>query len=260
MMVKVILEPRRKRTGRRVALSLLRAVFLLVAVISLGYYGYVTLHAKVYQAYEEYWFDQQSRGLAASWPGFVRFEADRLVGADSGSESAHARPAPSPAQPAAPAVEPAPARRLARDAVIGRIEIPRLHVRAIVREGDDAKTLSMAVGHIPGTALPGAAGNVALAAHRDTFFRALKDVRKNDRIELRTLDGDYEYVVQSTHIVSPSDVAVLKPSKDPRLTLVTCYPFYFIGHAPRRFVVEARQVTTEASVAGPASIAQNATP
>jgi sortase A len=112
----------------------------------------------------------------------------------------------------------------------------------MVLEGDDASTLQWGVGHIPGTALPGRPGNVGIAGHRDTFFRPLKDVRKNDLIILQTLGGTYRYRVESFETVEPDDTEVLESSNQPSLTLVTCYPFDFVGAAPKRFIVRARAV------------------
>lgn len=124
--------------------------------------------------------------------------------------------------------------------VIGRLEIPRLGIRAMVREGVDRETLKVAVGHIPGTALPGETGNIGLAAHRDTFFRALRDVRKGDLMRLTTLDGSETYRVETANVVDPAQVGVLAGTNGTRsLTLVTCFPFDFIGAAPKRFVVAA---------------------
>jgi len=142
-------------------------------------------------------------------------------------------------QPAAPARK----RRVPEGALLGRIEIPRLHVTSVVREGVGAMTLSVAVGHIPGTALPGQTGNMAIAGHRDSFFRGLRGIEKNDVIRVDTPRGSYTYRVEGTEIVDPQDVAVLQPSPSPELTLVTCYPFYYVGSAPERFIVKAREVT-----------------
>src|SRR5260370_589049 len=100
-----------------------------------------------------------------------------------------------------------------------------------------------AVGHIPGTAVPGQTGNVGISGHRDTFFRPLRNIRQNDTITVTTLVGEYRYRVVSTKIVGPSDVAVLGRSGKEILTLVTCYPFYFVGSAPDRFVVRAERIT-----------------
>jgi sortase A len=122
---------------------------------------------------------------------------------------------------------------------IGRIEIPRVGVSAIVEEGDSDATLSESVGHLTGTALPGQSGNMALAAHRDTYFRDLEDVRAGDEIYFTTARAIYKYRVTNRDVVDPSDVAVLAPSSDSRLTLITCYPFHFVGPAPKRFVVVA---------------------
>jgi sortase A len=127
--------------------------------------------------------------------------------------------------------------------LIGRIEIPRLGLSVIVVEGVDRLILRRSVGHIPGTALPGQPGNVGISGHRDTFFRPLRNIRQDDIITLTTLLGEYHYRVVSTKVVSPSDVAVLDPSENEILTLVTCYPFYFVGRAPGRFIVRAERVT-----------------
>jgi sortase A len=127
--------------------------------------------------------------------------------------------------------------------LIGRIDIPRLGLSAMVIEGTSGRTLRRAVGHIPGTALPGQPGNVGISGHRDTFFRPLRNIQRNDIITLTTLFGEYRYRVVSTRIVSPSNVAVLAPSGSDTLTLVTCYPFYFVGSAPNRFIVRAERVT-----------------
>ena len=125
--------------------------------------------------------------------------------------------------------------------LIGRIEIPRLGLSVMVVEGMDQHTLRRAAGHIPGTALPGQSGNVGISAHRDTFFRPLRKIQRNDMITFTTVFGDYRYRVMSTRIVKEHDVAVLDPSGNEILTLVTCYPFYFVGPAPYRFIVRAER-------------------
>jgi len=123
--------------------------------------------------------------------------------------------------------------------VIGHLEIARLHISVPVIQGAGDAELKRGAGHVPSTAMPGATGNVAIAAHRDKWFRALRNIRANDEITLLTPHGDYHYFVRSTQIVSPTDVAVLRQTRDPQLTLLTCYPFYYVGHAPKRFVVHA---------------------
>ena len=125
---------------------------------------------------------------------------------------------------------------------VGRIEIARLGVSAMVVEGADHEALRFAPGHVRGTALPGEGGNVAVAAHRDTFFRPLRFVRSDDEIDMVTPRGRYRYKVVSTRIVAPDDVRVLYPTGSETLTLITCYPFYFVGAAPKRFIVRAECV------------------
>jgi sortase A len=127
--------------------------------------------------------------------------------------------------------------------LIGRISVARLGVSVIVMEGTDGSTLRRAAGHISGTALPGQQGNVGIAAHRDTFFRPLRDIRKDDVITVTTSRGDYRYRVVSTRVVDPDDVSVLNSDGNDVLTLVTCYPFDFIGAAPSRFIVRAEQIS-----------------
>lgn len=131
----------------------------------------------------------------------------------------------------------------ANGGLIGRMEVPRLVISAIVMEGTSASILRRAVGHILGTALPGQRGNVGISGHRDTFFRPLRHIEANDTIVLTTMTGEYRYRVLATSVVAPDDVAVLTPGTGETLTLVTCYPFYFVGPAPNRFIVRAERVT-----------------
>jgi sortase A len=123
---------------------------------------------------------------------------------------------------------------------IGKIAIPRIGLSAMIAEGTEWATLRRAIGHVPGTAFPGETGNAAIAAHRDTFFRGLRNLSRGDDIDVTTDRGLFHYVVESTEIVKPNDVSVLKPGKSPELTLITCYPFFWIGPAPKRFIVHAR--------------------
>jgi sortase A len=204
-------EPRSIRSRRRLLLVAER-LFLLIAVVTLGYCGWVWLDTTWYQAYE----NRQLDAILTSAP---------------------APPADAPRRVPLPGT------------TLGRIEIARLGVSAVVRTGSDARTLQLAVGHIPGTALPGEAGNVGLAGHRDTFFRRLRDIEPDDRIRLVTPSGRYVYRVQRTDIVNPSDVWVLAPTRDAALTLITCYPFTYIGAAPQRFVVRAVLDSSPATVA-----------
>ena len=123
--------------------------------------------------------------------------------------------------------------------ILGRMEIPRLKVSTAVLQGTKARTLRLGVGHIEGTALPGEPGNSAIAGHRDTFFRALKDIRHDDEIDVSTARGLSHYQVDWTKVVRPDDLTVLEPSNGTALTLVTCYPFHYLGTAPDRFIVRA---------------------
>ena len=124
---------------------------------------------------------------------------------------------------------------------IGEIQIPRLGLTAMVVQGESPAILQRAVGHLADTALPGESGNVVLAGHRDTFFRPLKHIRAGDAITLKTRAGDFEYFVESTAVVRPGNVDVLQPTGGRTLTLVTCFPFTFVGSAPDRFIVRARE-------------------
>jgi sortase A len=130
-------------------------------------------------------------------------------------------------------------------ALVGKLDVPRIHVSVMVAEGTSPRVLRVAAGHIPGTALPGQAGNVALAAHRDTFFRRLGDLKTGDVIRLTVPGKQYVYSVKFTDIVGPKETWVLDPSTGESLTLVTCYPFYFVGPAPKRFVVRARRMDSD---------------
>lgn len=124
---------------------------------------------------------------------------------------------------------------------IGEIRIARLGLSAVVVQGESDGILRRAVGHLARTALPGNEGNIVLAGHRDTLFRPLKDIVRGDRITLQTPLHDFEYVVESTSIVNAADVDVIEPSGGHTLTLITCFPFYYVGPAPKRLIVLARE-------------------
>lgn len=124
--------------------------------------------------------------------------------------------------------------------VIGRLDVPRFGISVIVLQGIEKNTLILGAGHVPETPLPGATGNSVIAAHRDTFFRKLDGIRPGDSIQVATLRGTYEYIVESTEVVDPDDIQVMEFRGRPELTLITCYPFYFVGPAPKRFIVHAQ--------------------
>ncbi len=252
MQVRVLLEPPARTSSPGAwGVSLLRWFFLATGLVALGWSGYAYVDSHLYQKYEDWAFDQESHGKSPSVIAFVRnalFEATQ-------PQSAGSQPAADDSLKIKRVTRQVPQARQPTDpGMLGRIEIPRLEVHAMVREGVDDRTLRRSVGHVPGTAKPGAEGNVGLAGHRDSFFRKLKDIRKGDTIVVETLDSKYEYTVDVTKVVGPDDVKVLAPTPQRALTLVTCYPFYYVGNAPRRFIVRARQVSVEArdnGVAGP---------
>jgi sortase A len=197
-----------------------RALFV-VAAVALVWYAGVRIEASREQAALSRELDRASVALSAAAPS-------RRSG-ETAARSASLRTAPAPR------------------AVVGRLEVPRLHLSVVAREGVDTRTLRGAAGHVPGTALPGEAGNAAFAAHRDTFFAPLRFVRKGDAVTVTTPEGQFHYVVSSTRVVDPDDVTVLDPTKDPTLTLVTCYPFDYFGSAPQRFIVRARLTGSQAA-------------
>jgi len=195
-------------------------LLLTAGVILIGGWATVVLQARVFGA-------RQERRL------------ERMIA----STAALAAPPAAPGAPGAPRRKPeAPSSRTPRapEDLVGRIEIPRLSLRAIVAEGVSSRTLRLAVGHLPGSALPGDDGNVVLAAHRDTFFRPLRDVRPGDSVVITTPEGRFEYTVESAQVVDPTRTDLLETGDAPALTLVTCYPFVMVGNAPDRFVVRAR--------------------
>jgi len=198
-----------------------RHLFFIIGILALGYVGFVLVDAKLYQAYQTWRFQQDLDGLKPSVGSGdllppVPAEADRAKVESLGMAGREGSP-------------------------LGRIEIGAIGLEVMILEGTDEETLRRAVGHISGTSLPGQAGNVAIAGHRDTFFRPLRNIRKDDEITLTTLNGSYRYRVDSIRVVEPEDIEVLDDSDDAVLTLVTCYPFYFVGSAPQRFIVRAHR-------------------
>ncbi|HVB35254.1 MAG TPA: class D sortase [Patescibacteria group bacterium] len=217
--LKCMLHQRRTRSILRWS----RYLFFAVGVLALSYVGYVMLDANLYQAYQTRRFE---RALESVKPAIGHVEQVRSSPLPAAADAGRAR-----VVRAAPEGFP-----------LGQIKIRSIGLTAMIAEGDTAGVLRRAVGHVPGTALPGQQGNVVIAGHRDTFFRPLRNIRKGDEITLTTLSGSYRYQVDSTEIVGPEDTAVLDASPGTILTLVTCYPFYYVGPAPKRFIVRAHQV------------------
>ena len=217
-----------KRQPTRLALFLrwARFFFLAAGVLALSYCAVVLSDRWAFQDYQTWRFERafknaQTSARSTQPPGApplsAQADADRARAASFGIDGLAGSP-------------------------LGRIEIRSIGLGAMIMEGVDGKTLRHAVGHIPGTPPPGYPGNVGLVAHRDTFFRGLRNVQKDDEITLTTLHGSYRYRVDSTQIVGPTDIKVLAATADDFLTLVTCYPFYFVGPAPQRFIVRAHKI------------------
>jgi sortase A len=201
------------RSGRlRRNLKRLQYVLFICGALALGYSAFVLISAHLYQKEAARQFEQHV---------YVKVPVE---------------PSPSVARPA-------------DGAPLARFEIPRLNMDTVLIEGDTDADLRRAIGHIPGTALPGNAGNVGIAGHRDTFFRPLRNVRAGDVISLQTKGATYLYKVESTEVVMPDRSDVLNPTPEPHLTLVTCFPFYYVGSAPKRFIVHAREIEPSAPAA-----------
>ena len=129
--------------------------------------------------------------------------------------------------------------------VIGRLDIADVSLSVPVVDNFDPDSLTRGVGHIPGTANPGGLGNLGLAGHRDTFFRPLRNVKIGMNIDISTAAGRFRYAIDSTEIVTPEEVRVLDIGPRPEMTLITCYPFNFVGAAPRRFIVHAHLLSAD---------------
>src|SRR5262245_33814006 len=193
---------------------------LVVGIVCVGYYGYMTAEARIFQ-------HRQTDALRALLDDV---------------------PDAPPVAPAAPVASVVPATSRATPlapGVIALLEVPRLLISSPVVSGDGPAALDVAVGHLPDTPLPWERGNTAFAAHRDGLFRPLRNVRVGDSVRVRTTRGEFTYRVQDTKIVAPDDLSVLAPTSADTLTLITCYPFNYVGHAPKRFIVRAERVVLE---------------
>jgi sortase A len=139
-----------------------------------------------------------------------------------------------------------------------RLSIPKINLAAIVVEGTGPKQLLLGPGHMEDTATPGENGNAVISGHRDTFFRHIYELQKGDEVFVQRSGKTYRYAVQSKLVVQPTDLSVINPSKDARLTLITCYPTYYIGPAPERLVVVSKLVgSSDTSEVGDAGNVQN---
>ena len=140
--------------------------------------------------------------------------------------------------------QPSPTIAVAEGMPVANLEIPRLNLSVVVLEGVGDNILEVGAGHVPQTSLPGKSGNVGIAAHRDTFFRPLRNIQRNHVVRVTTTAGVFDYAVEWTRVVKPTDVEVLNPTEKPSLTLITCYPFHYVGSAPDRFIVRGRLIST----------------
>jgi len=204
-----------------------RYLCFVTGILALGYVGFTLLDARLYQVDQSRKFQQELSRMNRSIISNGQIYASSI--------------SPAPAQKSFMKAERIDVAGVSRTS-LGRIEICSIGLEAMILEGTDARTLRRAVGHIPGTPLPGQQGNVAITGHRDTFFRPLRNIRKDDEIRLTTLNGSYRYWVDSIKVVEPEDMGVLDNSDDAILTLITCYPFYYVGPAPKRFIVRAHRI------------------
>jgi sortase A len=200
----------------RGVLRALQWIFVITGLAALGWCAYVLIDAAVYQ--------HVAREAVAGRPSAI-WPFDGLAVPDTTPGEA----------------------KIAAGAPLAEMEIPRLHFSATVLAGSDDDTLRRGPGHIEQTAWPGQSGNIGIAGHRDTFFRPLRNVRVGDEVLLFTERGRSVYRVSSLKIVQPTDVSVLDPTLEPALTLVTCYPFYFLGSAPLRYIVRAERIDDKAA-------------
>ncbi|HEX7181809.1 MAG TPA: class D sortase [Thermoanaerobaculia bacterium] len=230
----------------------LERLLLLIAIICLGSYAYAFFDTRLYE-YQQSRRLEQALQEQAKHPPAVETDSFESFKAAAKKEKEKKDEDPSGGGNRVEKEEKTdegeipeqPLPDLPDGDLIGRIEIPRVGVSALVLEGVGHRTLRRGVGHIPETALPAQDGNVGIAGHRDSFFRGLKTIGQDDVIKLTTLRGIYRYRVEWTRIVNPQDTEVLADTGEPALTLVTCYPFYYVGSAPKRFIVRAQLIEEE---------------
>jgi sortase A len=180
--------------------------------------------------------------LLLAWPIFVllRSSVVQWTGSREIDQAMAASKAPTREHPTgAMAPKNKVVRHVPRGSVLAKFEIPRLDISLVVLEGSDLPTLDKSIGHVDDTAMPGEFGNIAIAGHRNTHFKKLEWIRKGDEVLLKTKDDEYRYQVESVRLVAPDNVEVLDDTLGPAVTLITCFPFEYVGHAPERFVVRA---------------------
>jgi len=220
------------RAGHKIAIFF-SYTLMLIGALALVYAGYVVNDARRYQHSAARAFETL-REARAGTPSVPSSTLPPSSAADVSIEQI-------PRAAAIAAVKDTPAT-LASSEVIGRLEVPRIGLSVMLAEGDSNAVLRRAVGHLSHTPLPGDTGNSVFAGHRDTFFRPLRNIRVGDVITIETINSSYDYRVEWFRVMPPDNVSVLAPSELNELTLITCFPFNFVGPAPDRFVVRARQV------------------
>jgi len=212
---------------------------------ALGYSAYVLEDAREFQASALRSFEKARTEAPASEPELDASSASEAAPAEAPPETAErAEPAESMIQPRNATISTHEGN--VQDDVIGRLRIPRLGIDVMVADGDSNVVLRRAVGHVNGTPFPGETGNVGLAGHRDSFFRPLRNIRDGDLIAIDTLSHQYQYKVDWFAVVEPENVSPLAASDTNELTLVTCFPFDYVGSAPSRFIVRAHQFSEHA--------------
>lgn len=215
-------------------------------LVLLAWVGFVWADGQTYQARAEAKLERAIAEARAAEDAFETEAGDgrlaplpaTLPGEDDGAADS----GEGETRPAAVKASRSPQPRIGDADVVGKLEVPRLGLSVMVSEGTTARVLRRGAGHLKGTPRPGSAGNAAIAGHRDRHFRPLRDILPGDELVFTGVDGTYRYEVQWTSIVKPDHVEVLKPTDEPALTLVTCYPFSYVGNAPERFIVRARQI------------------
>jgi sortase A len=208
--VKFATKHQMRCTRIRKILRRAQRLFFITGVIALGYVSFALLDARLYQVSAKRSLENQIK--------LQQIELKKDPGAIF------------------------PKSAIKKGDLLGRLDIPRLGLSVAVLQGTSSRMLRLGTGHIESTPLPGEVGNSGIAGHRDTFFRGLKDVRAHDEIQFQTATGLFRYQVDWVKVVAPDDVSVLASSTESALTLVTCYPFYFVGPSPKRFVVRAHQL------------------
>jgi sortase A len=186
-------------------LRLVRRIMFAVGFITLAYAGGTLAYGEIYQRYQ-------------SWKFPIKIDTIDFT------------------KGAAKIVAPV---ELSEGLLIGKLEIPHVGISVMVLQGVEESTLHLGAGHVPGTPLPGRDGNSVIAGHRDTFFRKLEGIQRGDSIQFSTARGTSKYFVESTEIVEPDETRVMESRGISELTLISCYPFYFVGAAPHRFIVHA---------------------